>query len=426
MDQQGQEQEQGRWNNRSARLACSADAVDQPARSGGILPKSRILHVSADFPDPFDTSKTSVIRTLLDLTEEQFGHRVISLNRRSPSLHKFGWDLLARFGKPELKTQTQAFKFGEALVYDAPPLGWYHATMLRELGDQIGDAIGDQYDLVIGHKLTVEGLVVSEISKRIGVPFGVCIQGDTDTKILRARPDLAAAFGRIFHQAEIVFPFTPWALREVEARLGARKGPTMLLPCPTDLDVPLRPKPEGQGIISAFHLKNYRRKNLAGMVAAMQILRQESSVGLSIIGGGTEQDEAHCRRISGQLNTIVFEGRLGRGSIRQRMNEAVGFVLPSLRESFGLVFIEALFAGLPIVYPRGTSIDGYFDDLPFAIAVDARNPSDIAGAIRKIMREELTLKAQLEDWQRSTRAEQFMRSEIAKTFTQGLECAIHR
>jgi len=421
-----QDEQAHKWPKRNAMQASAFVAMPRrTVGAGSASTRPRILHVSADFPDLFDARKTPVIQTLLDLTEERFDHHVISLNRRSPRPFKFGRSLLAGGGKPEVSLQKREFGYGEAIAYEAPPLGLFHATMLNQLGDRLGENMVRKHDLVIGHKLTIEGLVVSRISKQAGIPFGICIQGDTDTKIVQARPDLAPEFGRIFHEAEIVFPFTPWALRQVEARLGVRKGPTMLLPCPTDLDVPLHPQPRGDGLLSAFHLKNHQRKNLRGMVAAMRMLRDDLPVSLAIVGGGTVQDEAHCRRIAGDLDTIVFEGPLDRSSIRQRMNGATGFVLPSLRESFGLVFIEALFAGLPVVYPEGTSIDGYFDGAPFAIAIDAKSPSAIAGAMRRLVREEQGLKAQLREWQQSARAEQFMRSKIAQTFTKGLTCALH-
>ena len=52
------------------------------------LERPLILHVSGDFPDPFEPFKTRVIETLLALTDIPVRHRVISINRVSP-----GFDL---------------------------------------------------------------------------------------------------------------------------------------------------------------------------------------------------------------------------------------------------------------------------------------------------------------------------------------------
>lgn len=61
------------------------------------------------------------------------------------------------------------------------------------------------------------------------------------------------------------------------------------------------------------------------------------------------------------------------------------FVMPSLRETFGLVYIEAISQGLPIVYSKGQGVDGYFDDGYVGFSVNSLNESEIAYAIEKII-----------------------------------------
>ena len=228
-------------------------------------------------------------------------------------------------------------------------------------------------------------------------------------------------FARVFHEAAVVFPFTPWALRHFEQRFGRRTGATVMLPCPTDLDEPTPPFTPGDGLVSVFHLKNHRRKNLHGMVAALRLLHEEGlETSLEVIGGGSERELAHCRRVARGAGSVIFKGPLDREALRQRLNRATGFILPSVRESFGLVFIEALFAGLPVIYPRKTAIDGYFDGFSFAIGVDARDAEAIAAAMRTIVSEERKLKADLWQWQQSDHARQFMRGSIVACFANGL------
>lgn len=106
------------------------------------------------------------------------------------------------------------------------------------------------------------------------------------------------------------------------------------------------------------------------------------------------------------------------------MRRATALVMPSFRESFGLVFIEALFAGIPVIYPKGTAIDGYFDGLPFAISVDAHDPGAIAAAMRQVRAEEAELKAALRQWQQSEASQAFTRPRIGRTFAEGLRQAL--
>ena len=117
-------------------------------------------------------------------------------------------------------------------------------------------------------------------------------------------------------------------------------------------------------------------------------------------------------------------GGRDRAALRSYMNKAKALVMPSRAESFGLVFVEALFSGLPIIYPAGTAIDGYFDGLPFALRVDARSPEAIADAIAQAIEHEADMKAALADWQQTNDAKQFTRPAIAATLRQGWSDAL--
>lgn len=386
-------------------------------------PERHIVHVSSDFPDSVEAFKTPVIRSLLDLTSASFRHEVFSLNRKSPSVSHMVGDILRNPLKPRLAVEATPFEKGTALVYHAPPRGLYHAAMLTQLGDWLAQRLSQATlpKLLIGHKLAFEGFVVARAAKQLGIPYGISIQGGSDTKVLAARPDLSQALRRIFHGASVVFPFAPWSLDAVERRLGKRDGLTVMLPCPTDLDVPRDPTPDGTGLVTTFHLKNHRRKNFKGMVEALRLLEKEGSAPeLTVIGGGSDQDLAACKAVAHGQRAVKFAGALDRDGVRAAFADARGFVMPSLRESFGLVFIEALFAGLPIAYPEGTAVDGYLDGLPFALRMDARDPASIAWAMRELNTKEAMLKASLAQWLKSKDAQRFTRAEIARKFTSGL------
>ena len=389
----------------------------------GLPTRLRVCHLSGDFPDPLVPAKTPVIRSLLDLTRDRFSHDVVAINRESPTATSFMASLLRGGGVPRTAIAVTPFAQGRAVAYEAPGQGLFHATMLRQLGDWLaGDlAARGGTDLLVGHKLTIEGIAVHRAAARLGIPYAVSIQGNTDARIIDARPDLRGLLARVFHEAAIVFPFAPWALAHIEARLDRRSGPVSLLPCPTELDEPLAPVRAGNGFLSVFHLHNHAGKNLRGMVAAMRLIAPVApEITLAIVGGGEDAVVAQCRKVAAGAERVSFEGSLGREEVCARMNRATGLVLPSLSESFGLVFVEALFAGLPIVYPAGTAVDGYFDGAPFALRVNARDPREIAAAMLAIAREETRLKAQLADWQQSAAASRFARAHIARVFGDGL------
>ena len=394
---------------------------------GTAFSRPHILHVSGDFPDTIDGDKTSVIKSHVLSVQAGFDNHVISINRRDVGALGLARSFTGGLLGPSQRVEAQSFPFGDALIYHAPGRGILHQTSLERLADWIGrdtERLAD-FDLFVGHKLTIEGMVIHRLSERLAKPFAICIQGDTDLKILSARPDLRQRFARVFHEAAMVFAFSPWAMDRVEEKLGRRSEHKVVLPCPTELDRPLTPTVNGSGIITAFHLKNARRKNLQGLARAMQLLEQKGAApALKVIGGGSADDEARCRSILRPVKNAELVGHVARADIAGQFNSASAFVMPSLRESFGLVFVEALFAGVPVIYPKGMAVSGYFEDQPFALAADPKDPRDIASKIGHLIQNEREVKLALADWHNSEDAKRFMRPQIAKTFSAGLSRAL--
>ncbi|OJF90259.1 hypothetical protein AX762_11795 [Alkalibacterium sp. 20] len=63
------------------------------------------------------------------------------------------------------------------------------------------------------------------------------------------------------------------------------------------------------------------------------------------------------------------------------------FVMPSLTETFGLTYVEAMSQGLPIVYSKYQGIDGYFDDGIVGFGVNSMDINEISYCISKIMKD---------------------------------------
>jgi glycosyltransferase involved in cell wall biosynthesis len=390
-----------------------------------------VVHISGDFPDDIVPGKTRAIANLLELTRSRFDHFVYSLNRRSPGAGQLGAALLRRPFSPQLNVEEVASGVGKAsLSYAGPARGLFLKTTLGNVADWIASDVerrGISTTLVQGHKLTIEGIVAAQVAQRLKVPYALSIQGNTDAKILSARPDLLRLYSRIYHGAEVVFPFTPWALDYLTNKLGERKGATILLPCATAQDRLLKPKLVGPLVRTAFHLKEYRLKNAARLVRASASLeRVVPGYRLEIIGGGSAEGERQIRRSIAKAGagSVSLNGPIPHEQIQQEMNSAGVFALVSHRESFGMVFVEALLAGCPIVYPAGRAVDGYFDDLPFAIAAPPNDQEAITQAIHSALRDEVRLKRALAEWQERGGARFFQRECIRQRYSAGLSAAI--
>ena len=81
---------------------------------------------------------------------------------------------------------------------------------------------------------------------------------------------------------------------------------------------------------------------------------------------------------------IIYKGVLSKDKLIEEYRDADVFVMPSHKESFGLVYAEAMSQGLPVVYTRGQGFDGQFPEGQVGYAVDDNNPNEIADAIERI------------------------------------------
>ena len=110
-----------------------------------------------------------------------------------------------------------------------------------------------------------------------------------------------------------------------------------------------RRKHDGFRFVFAGNLIPSKRADL--VLEAMSQIKEDCE--LVIFGSGAEEEM--LRRRAAQLpdgKTVVFRGRCDRSELAKTYSESDCFVLPSDRETFGVAFVEAMAAGLPVIATR--------------------------------------------------------------------------
>jgi glycosyltransferase involved in cell wall biosynthesis len=98
--------------------------------------------------------------------------------------------------------------------------------------------------------------------------------------------------------------------------------------------------------------------------------------------------------------------------------------LPSHRESFGMVFVEALLAGCPVLGPAGFAIDGYLPEGLVSLFVPSRDEMAIVEGLDRLLSEEAVFKKRLAALQTRGGLDLFRKTAIAATYTSALETAV--
>lgn len=127
-----------------------------------------------------------------------------------------------------------------------------------------------------------------------------------------------------------------------------------------------------------------KNKNVGRLIDALSIYRDkyDSSVRLRLIGGGGSEHKLIIRKIANSKKWIKYYGEIFEKVELESVYKSTDyFVMVSHTETFGLVYLEALSQGKPLLYTKGQGVDGLFD---FDIGVGAKSLSidDIVNQIK--------------------------------------------
>ena len=124
------------------------------------------------------------------------------------------------------------------------------------------------------------------------------------------------------------------------------------------------------------------KKGMDVLLKAFQNLADAGAdVHLTICGGGTEEETLKAQ--AGELlaaGRVEFTGSIPRREVGRRLSESHAFVLASRVETFGVVFVEAMACGLPIVMTKTNAWEMLVRP-ETGIAVDVESVEQLADAM---------------------------------------------
>jgi glycosyltransferase involved in cell wall biosynthesis len=129
----------------------------------------------------------------------------------------------------------------------------------------------------------------------------------------------------------------------------------------------------------------YPRKRLHVLLeAAAQLRSRIPCLSVRLVGNGPEA--ARLRALHRDLSLgdmVCFVGDVSREQLAAEYNRADLFCLPSVQEGFGVVFLEAMAAGKPIVAARAAAIP---EVVPHGVLVERDNAEALAAGIESLYR----------------------------------------
>lgn len=375
-----------------------------------------VIHISFDFPDKIDSRKTVAVRNLVSSFSNN-RNIVFSLNR-----------IATRFANTKVykeehgyTLQVTGFPFGVLLIF------WMFVAYRRIL--KIIEKENIKPDMIHAHKLTFEGVIAYFLARKLKVPFITSVRG-ADVYVLTHKRLSRNFYRKIVKSASRVIFIAPWAMKPMRNFLGADifEGKTELLPNIVNFSQRNGSHATvNKRFVSVFRFKAsiYKVKNVARIIKAFDLVFSKfPDYGLDIIGDGPLKD-----RIIAEINqtrhpkNFLLKGEIENSALGKMYPGYMGFVLPSFPETFGLVFVEALSAGIPVIYSRNAGIDGYFDDYNVGIAVNHRSVDEIADAIENIIQNHERFKQNVGDMIKTGYLDRFSKASVGECYSKILQNA---
>jgi len=170
----------------------------------------------------------------------------------------------------------------------------------------------------------------------------------------------------------------------------------------------------------------YPRKRIVDLLGAAALMRGRiPDVSVRIVGRGPEWESVVRRH--GELGlgeTVALLGDVSREQLADEYVNADLFCLPSVQEGFGIAFLEAMAAGLPVVACRAAAIPEVIEDGVTGVLVAPRDPAALAGAMQDLLASPERRRAMSEAGRRSVT--RFTPERVAGRLLEAVRLALNR
>ena len=268
------------------------------------------------------------------------------------------------------------------------PHGRFSAAALKKQTDAIIDILdssGFRPDVVTGHWVNPQLMLVPELARHYGARSAFVFHADYTESICKKFdvPKYIKEIDRVCFRSRSASQEAKRYLPVSEEPFVAASG------IPDSFIEKYRELPERcfdeekLRLITAARLVEY--KKIDTIIEASAELFGSADFELDIAGDGPQRVNlealAKSRGVSGNVHLL---GQLQREELQERMRESDVFVLISKRETFGLVYIEAMLHGCIVIASKYGGVDGIIEDSRNGFLCEEGNKSALIQTLKKV------------------------------------------
>ncbi|AIO77077.1 TPA: glycosyltransferase family 4 protein [Burkholderia multivorans] len=339
----------------------------------------KALHLSFFYPDEIEPVTTHAVKRLIECADGFAENRRVSLHMFLPD---DGIRVRHGAGHVVICERLAAFPYGMR-------------RFLTRCSALLREAVRDlhEFDLVHAHMLAMEGELALDIKKRFGVRFVASVRS-TDFILFRFKPYMKRRYLEIVDAAERLILIAPWMAGALQRAFGndwtaERAAKTVCVYNIVEGPERWKPVHNGRYVMPIVpHRSQLARKSVAATLRAIATLRRAGrSIELDIYGDGDGIDRIRrwIERYRLQ-HAVILKGKISNAEMIDALSDYKALFLCSKPETFGLVYVEALKAGIPVVHMAGTGIDGVFPADTIGVAACSRSIRALANAFVEMER----------------------------------------
>lgn len=271
----------------------------------------------------------------------------------------------------------------------------YHLKRRHVYGEMLKRIRPQEYSLTHATTLLTDGGLAYMLYKQYGIPYIVAVRSTDVNEFLKFMPNTWMAARRILlHAEKILFigkslyhsTMTHKAIQGISSLIENR---CVFIPNGINyyyLDHVRYSTRKGHNIVFVGRFDN--NKNVVRLAKAVLKLRgqqQFSDCTLTLVGGGRADTDEMERMIADHPDVFRYVPPITEpAKMAEQFEHASVFAMPSLHETFGLVYIEALSQGLPVLYTKGQGVDGLLPPTA-GISVNPYSVDDIAKGLAALL-----------------------------------------
>jgi len=246
------------------------------------------------------------------------------------------------------------------------------------------------FDLIHAQVGYPDGWAAAKIAKQLNLPLVITCHGQELQIIIHKSPKLKDLVGEALNCADRVIVTGPKLFRLAENLIPRQKltvipngvSPLQSWELPVQVQELIQDK---YVLLSVANL--IEQKGIQHVVEALSLLKaRHRDIFLLVVGGGPMLTS--LKELARKLDVsdcIYFAGQVPHHQIGGWYNNAHLFVMPSRDEGFGMVYLEAMQAGLPVIGCEGEGIMPLITDKGAGHSVPFNNPACLASTIGQVM-----------------------------------------